>query len=147
MKISTHQLYEFGGGAVTTQRVTGDKWRFFKDSFGTLNSRFLGLWCVLNGISPSSEGPLNIDAICCCTYAVTDPPLSSRFPAGREGRLQRARGEAASKKPEKTPQSGSSELQSLRDDGRMPGSPDSGRGGGSSTTTQKEGPLPLPPSA
>lgn len=77
-------------------------------------------------------------------YVITDPPLSSRFPAGREGRLQRARGEAASKKPEKTPQSGSSELQSLGDDGRTPGSPDSGGGEGSDAQRLKRrGPSPF----
>lgn len=43
-------------GGCTTQPITGDKWRFYDNSFGTLSSHFLGLWYVLNSINPSSEG-------------------------------------------------------------------------------------------
>lgn len=73
------------GGEVTTQRVTGDKWRFFKDSFGTLYSPFLGLWCVLNGINPSSEGSLNIDAICCHAICYHWSPTEQPLPCRRGG--------------------------------------------------------------
>ena len=79
---------------------------FLKNSFGTLHSHFL-----INGINPSSEEPLNIDAICCPAACYHGSPLNSGFLTSRRRGCIQLRGGwpsvwiPACERPGTTPQS------------------------------------------
>lgn len=58
---------------------------FYKPFETHCHSHFLGLWCVLNGINSSSEGPLNIAPICCQAVSYHSSPTYRWLPYTHRG--------------------------------------------------------------